>query len=602
MLVCMTPCNAKRLRALHSAITHARTRDRERFCMPAPLVRADPVCAVEQQQVAAAAWQPTPLQAWRTVAGPPPSRLRGRRRVRSGGAHSSWCAAVGEQGVPKKTDAASARVHDLLHTSIAQSGAAVVNGTNDEMFSGIAVPPATCVLVCGPSGAGKTAAVASIASALARPVLRATPWELAISAVDADATPAAWLQASARLPAGGIHLIEAAEEMAPSAPTGAAASAPHIAFSARACALLQALQASRRTGRTAAPSPRSTRPAPLVATARSANELHAAVGACFDLVLEIAPSHGVPSAAAAALAAVSPPPSRHNDGTRRPVAIAVAGHREARRRLELIICWPRRHPAAAARLSLANAPSGVLLHGPPGTGKSLMVRVLAHRAELSLVQAKMPALLAPSAGGGASSEAAMAALFRVAVSHAPCLLCLDEITALIGRRGGVTRGHPGRQLLSQLICELDAMRSADGCAPPPSPTPAAAAPLSASRLKPPPFVVVVGLTSLPTSLDPSLLRAGRMEHTLGLSPPSARARRHMLRMQLAHAPALVSLQTLPAAASTSVDGTDTPLTTIDSLAHATAGASGADIASLCQGAILAALQPRMARAGNGPAA
>lgn len=126
----------------------------------------------------------------------------------------------------------------------------------------------------------------------------------------------------------------------------------------------------------------------------------------------------------------------------------------------------------------------MLLYGPPGTGKTLLVRTLAAEAGLNLIAVAIPQLVRPevrSRNGSpamarappprrpttsvparrgcqvGASERALAALFERARAHAPCLLFLDELQAIFGKRGAV--GRVGRQLLSQLLLEMDAVQA-----------------------------------------------------------------------------------------------------------------------------------------------
>lgn len=133
-------------------------------------------------------------------------------------------------------------------------------------------------------------------------------------------------------------------------------------------------------------------------------------------------------------------------------------------------------------------PPGVLLYGPPGTGKTLLVRVLAAEAGLNLLAVAIPQLVKPEVG---ASERALASLFERARAHAPCLLFLDELQAIFGKRGAIGRviGRVGKQLLSQLLLELDATQAgAAGGGP---------------------TVALVGATNAPEALDSALLRPGR---------------------------------------------------------------------------------------------
>ena len=176
-----------------------------------------------------------------------------------------------------------------------------------------------------------------------------------------------------------------------------------------------------------------------------------------------------------------------------------------------------------------------------------------------------------------ASERALASLFERARAHAPCLLFLDELQSIFGRRGAV--GRVGKQLLSQLLLELDATQAgAAGGGP---------------------TVALVGATNAPEALDSSLLRPGRLEHALYIGPPRRAARAAILRRQLRRMPLRLARspggEAREAAAIASVDDL------ARELAARTARFSGADLLALCQRAAMAALQ-HVGTAGAEPGA
>jgi transitional endoplasmic reticulum ATPase len=235
---------------------------------------------------------------------------------------------------------------------------------------------------------------------------------------------------------------------------------------------------------------------------------------------------------------------------------SVRGHRRVKRQLDRLVLQPLRDAHAARRLGLGGS-RGLLLYGPPGTGKTLIVRALAAESGLALITASIPQLVLPHVG---ESERAIAELFLRAKAHAPCLLLLDELQAIFGRRShpdasGAGMGSAGRQMLSQLVLEMDAL-DVDG--------------------EPGTQLIVVGVTNSPDALDGALLRPGRLEHALYLPPPSAGARRAILADHLRQMPL----------------GNDmpSPMAAARELASRTDGLTGADLASLCQKAALEALR------------
>jgi transitional endoplasmic reticulum ATPase len=171
------------------------------------------------------------------------------------------------------------------------------------------------------------------------------------------------------------------------------------------------------------------------------------------------------------------------------------------------VLWPLQHPDTFARLGV-DPPRGVLLYGPPGCGKTFVVRALAGSGRVSVHAVKGAELMDKWVG---SSERAVRALFQRARDSAPSLVFLDEIDALAPRRGqGFDSGVTDR-VVAALLTELDGVD-----------------PLR--------DVVVVGATNRPELIDPALLRAGRLERLVYVEPPDADARRDILAVAAASVP------------------------------------------------------------------
>ncbi|TCK20080.1 AAA family ATPase [Pseudonocardia endophytica] len=164
------------------------------------------------------------------------------------------------------------------------------------------------------------------------------------------------------------------------------------------------------------------------------------------------------------------------------------------------VLWPLRYPDSFARLGV-QAPRGVLLYGPPGGGKTFLLRALAGTGNLNVFAVKGAELLDKYVG---ESERAVRELFRRAAEAAPALLFLDEVDALAPRRGGSSDAGVADRVVAALLTELDG-----------------ATPLRE--------VVVVGATNRPELIDPALLRPGRLERLVFVPPPDAEAREDILR-------------------------------------------------------------------------
>ncbi|HEV7468534.1 MAG TPA: AAA family ATPase [Pseudonocardia sp.] len=215
---------------------------------------------------------------------------------------------------------------------------------------------------------------------------------------------------------------------------------------------------------------------------------------------------------------------------------------EVKQALTEAVLWPLRYPDSFARLGVA-APRGVLLYGPPGGGKTFLLRALAGSGALNVFAVKGAELLDKYVG---ESERAVRELFRKAADAAPSLIFLDEVDALAPRRGGSTDSGVADRVVAALLTELD----------------------GATPLR---DVVVVGATNRPELVDPALLRPGRLERLVFVPPPDAEARADILRAA----------------------GRNTPLAEdvdLDALAAELEGYSAADCAAILREAALTAMR------------
>ncbi|WP_341268392.1 AAA family ATPase [Gordonia malaquae] len=214
---------------------------------------------------------------------------------------------------------------------------------------------------------------------------------------------------------------------------------------------------------------------------------------------------------------------------------------ETRQALTEAVLWPLQHPDTFTRLGV-DPPRGVLLYGPPGCGKTFVVRALAASGRLSVHTVKGAELLDKWVG---ASERAVRDLFTRARESAPSLIFLDEVDALAPRRGGSTDSGVADRVVAALLTELDGVE-----------------PLS--------DVVVLGATNRPDLIDPALLRPGRLERLVFVPPPDAAARADILR---------ASSRNVPLA---EID--------LDALAADLDGYSAADCSALLREAALAAMR------------
>ncbi len=219
----------------------------------------------------------------------------------------------------------------------------------------------------------------------------------------------------------------------------------------------------------------------------------------------------------------------------------VAGVEEAKDELQEIIEFLR-EPQKFQKLG-GRIPKGVLLMGPPGSGKTLLARAIAGEANVPFFSISGSDFVEMFVGVGASR---VRDLFEQGKKNAPCIIFIDEIDAVGRHRGaGLGGGHDEReQTLNALLVEMDGFESNDG-------------------------VILIAATNRPDVLDPALLRPGRFDRRVVVSRPDVRGREGILQ---------VHTRKIPLAED--VD--------IAVLAKATPGFSGADLANLVNEAALMA--------------
>jgi cell division protease FtsH len=202
-----------------------------------------------------------------------------------------------------------------------------------------------------------------------------------------------------------------------------------------------------------------------------------------------------------------------------------------------------RNPDRYRRLG-AMVPKGVLLAGPPGTGKTLLARAVAGEADVPFYFVSASEFIEFIVGVGASR---VRDLFETAKANAPAIIFIDELDAIGRARGGSLSvgGHDEReQTLNQILTEMDGFTGTES-------------------------VIVLGATNRPEILDPALLRPGRFDRRLTISPPDQAGRRQILE---------VHVRGVPLA----------PDVDLDAVASATPGMVGAELANLVNEAALTA--------------
>ncbi len=209
------------------------------------------------------------------------------------------------------------------------------------------------------------------------------------------------------------------------------------------------------------------------------------------------------------------------------------------------VLWPLQYPDTFEKLGVA-APHGLLLYGPPGCGKTFLVKAIAGSGQANVLSVKGAELLSKWVG---ESEKAVRELFRRAREAAPTLVFLDEVDALAPTRGQSTDGGTTDRVVAALLTELDGVESLHD-------------------------VVVIGATNRPDLIDPALLRPGRLEKLVYVPPPDAEARTAILQ---------TAVKKVPLA-----EGID-----LVDLGMRTEGYSAADCAALVREAALCAMRESM---------
>ncbi len=173
---------------------------------------------------------------------------------------------------------------------------------------------------------------------------------------------------------------------------------------------------------------------------------------------------------------------------------------EVKQALTEAVLWPLDYPDTFARLGVA-PPRGLLLYGPPGCGKTFLVKAIAGSGKANVLSVKGAELLSKWVG---ESERAVRELFRRARESSPAIVVLDEVDALAPVRGQSTDGGTTDRVVAALLTELDGVEDLRD-------------------------VVVIGATNRPDLVDPAMLRPGRLERLVFVPPPDAEARAAVLR-------------------------------------------------------------------------
>jgi transitional endoplasmic reticulum ATPase len=226
--------------------------------------------------------------------------------------------------------------------------------------------------------------------------------------------------------------------------------------------------------------------------------------------------------------------------------VDVAGLDDVVDYLRTTVEMPLQHPDAFIDIGLSPS-SGALLHGAPGTGKSLLAMALAQESGANLVTVNGPEIFSKWLG---QSEEAIRDAFQLARQSAPTVLILDQLDAMAPRRHADSANPASERVVNQLLIEMDSIQGGQ--------------------------VAVLAITNRPDLVDPALLRPGRLGTKIHVPLPDVRARDAILRVKLR--------QFLSGSDSEALEGS------VASVAVRTEGMTGADLTAICDVARMTALR------------
>ena len=215
----------------------------------------------------------------------------------------------------------------------------------------------------------------------------------------------------------------------------------------------------------------------------------------------------------------------------------VGGLEDVKRELQEAVEWPMKYPSLYDKLG-HNMPRGILLHGPSGTGKTLLAKAVATQSEANFVSVRGPELLSKWVG---ESERGIREIFKRARQSSPCVVFFDEIDSIAPIRGAGGETAVTERVVSQLLTELDGMENMHG-------------------------VVVLAATNRADMIDPALLRPGRFDKIIQVPNPDKDSRKRILEINAKKIPV----------------GDDVDM---EKIAEITDGMSGADTSSIANTAV-----------------
>uniref|UniRef100_A0A914WCX9 vesicle-fusing ATPase n=1 Tax=Plectus sambesii TaxID=2011161 RepID=A0A914WCX9_9BILA len=227
----------------------------------------------------------------------------------------------------------------------------------------------------------------------------------------------------------------------------------------------------------------------------------------------------------------------------------IGGLLNVKRELQELVQYPVEHPEKYLKFGMQPS-RGVLFYGPPGCGKTLLAKAIAHECQANFISIKGPELLTMWFG---ESEANVRDVFDKARAAAPCVLFFDELDSIAKARGGNVgdAGGAADRVINQILTEMDGMSSKKN-------------------------VFIIGATNRPDIIDSAILRPGRLDQLIYIPLPDEASRVSILKANLRKTPVAAEVDTT-------------------FLAKSTVGFSGADLTEICQRACKLAIRESIER-------
>ena len=210
--------------------------------------------------------------------------------------------------------------------------------------------------------------------------------------------------------------------------------------------------------------------------------------------------HGIVKVTAETRLSILNEPAPEAKGLPRTTYEDIGGLHEEIQRVREMVELPLRHPELFQRLGI-EPPKGVLLHGPPGCGKTLLARAVANESEANFYSINGPEIMSKFYG---ESEARLREIFQQAQQNAPSIIFIDELDAIAPKREEVT-GEVERRVVAQLLALMDGLSGRGN-------------------------VIVIGATNRPGALDPALRRPGRFDREIEIGVPDKAGRHEVLQI------------------------------------------------------------------------